>query len=134
MYCYATEEVGKNTGIKLTYQNYLEEMQIQPDYDNVVSKLWVSSEKCKISDVNPTGTDYIYDFSYFENNGLLTEECCEALRRYRQVVSTSENNLAELRANRNTAVKRRIRLETELHEKEIQYTEICSNFEKEKRR
>ena len=48
-------------------------MQIQPDYDNVVSKLWVSSEKCKISDVNPTGTDYIYDFSYFENNGLLTE-------------------------------------------------------------
>ena len=126
LYCYATEEVGKNTGIKLTYQNYLEEMQIQPDYDNVVSKLWVSSEKCKISDVNPTGTDYIYDFSYFENNGLLTEECCEALRRYRQVVSTSENNLAELRANRNTAVKRRIRLETELHEKEIQYSDVSN--------
>lgn len=126
LYCYATEEVGKNTGIKLTYQNYLEEMQIQPDYDNVVSKLWVSSEKCKISDVNPTGTDYIYDFSYFENNGLLTEECCEALQRYRQVVSTSENNLAELRANRNTAVKRRIRLETELHEKEIQYSDVSN--------
>lgn len=126
LYCYATEEVGKNTGIKLTYQNYLEEMQIQPDYDNVVSKLWVSSEKCKISDVNPTGTDYIYDFSYFENNGLLTDECCEALQRYRQVVSTSENNLAELRANRNTAVKRRIRLETELHEKEIQYSDVSN--------
>lgn len=126
LYCYATEEVGKNTGIKLTYQNYLEEMQIQPDYDNVVSKLWVSSEKCKISDVNPTGTDYIYDFSYFENNGLLTEECCEALQRYRQVVSTSENNLAELRANRNTAVKRRIRLETKLHEKEIQYSDVSN--------
>lgn len=126
LYCYATEEVGKNTGIKLTYQNYLEEMQIQPDYDNVVSKLWVSSEKCKISDVNPTGTDYIYDFSYFENNGLLTEECCKALQRYRQVVSTSENNLAELRANRNTAVKRRIRLETELHEKEIQYSDVSN--------
>lgn len=126
LYCYATEEVGKNTGIKLTYQNYLEEMQIQPDYDNVVSKLWVSSEKCKISDVNPTGTDYIYDFNYFENNGLLTEECCEALQRYRQVVSTSENNLAELRANRNTAVKRRIRLETELHEKEIQYSDVSN--------
>ena len=126
LYCYATEEVGKNTGIKLTYQNYLEEMQIQPDYDNVVSKLWVSSEKCKISDVNPTGTDYIYDFSYFENNGLLTEECCQALQRYRQVVSTSENNLAELRANRNTAIKRRIRLETELHEKEIQYSDVSN--------
>ena len=126
LYCYSTEEVGKNTGIKLTYQNYLEEMQIQPDYDNVVSKLWVSSEKCKISDVNPTGTDYIYDFSYFENNGLLTEECCKALQRYRQVVSTSENNLAELRANRNTAVKRRIRLETELHEKEIQYSDVSN--------
>ena len=126
LYCYATEEVGKNTGIKLTYQNYLEEMQIQPDYDNVVSKLWVSSEKCKISDVNPTGTDYIYDFSYFENNGLLTEECCEALQRYRQVISTSENNLAELRANRNTAIKRRIRLETELHEKEIQYSDVSN--------
>lgn len=126
LYCYATEEVGKNTGIKLTYQNYLEEIQIQPDYDNVVSKLWVSSEKCKISDVNPTGTDYIYDFSYFENNGLLTEECCKALQRYRQVVSTSENNLAELRANRNTAVKRRIRLETELHEKEIQYSDVSN--------
>ena len=95
LYCYATEEVGKNIGIKLTYQNYLEEMQIQPDYDNVVSKLWVSSEKCKISDVNPIGTEYIYDFSYFENNGLLTDECCEALKRYRQVVSSSENNLTE---------------------------------------
>lgn len=126
LYCYATKEIGKNTGIKLTYQNYLEEMQIQPDYDNVVSKLWVSSEKCKISDVNPIGTDYIYDFSYFENNGLLTEECCEALQRYRQVVSTSENNLAELRANRNTAVKRRIRLETELHEKEIKYSDVSN--------
>ena len=42
LYCYATEEVGKNTGIKLTYQNYLEEMQIQPDYDNVFSKLCLS--------------------------------------------------------------------------------------------
>ena len=126
LYCYATEEVGKNTGIKLTYQNYLEEMQIQPDYDNVVSKLWVTSEKCKISDVNPIGTDYIYDFSYFENNGLLTDECCEALRRYRKVVSTSENNLVELRTNRNTAIKRRIRLETELHEKEIQYSDVSN--------
>ena len=126
LYCYATEEVGKNIGIKLTYQNYLEEMQIQPDYDNVVSKLWVSSEKCKISDVNPIGMEYIYDFSYFENNGLLTDECCEALKRYRQVVSSSENNLTELRTNRNTAVKRRIRLETELHEKEIQYSDVSN--------
>ena len=41
-------------------------------------------------------------------------------------VVSSENNLAELRANRNTAVKRRIRLETELHEKEIQYSDVSN--------
>lgn len=126
LYCYATEEVGEHTNIKLTYQNYLEEMQIEPQYDEVVTKLWVTSEKCKISDVNPLGTDYIYDFSYFIKNGLLTDECCKAWERYETLLNSSENNLEEIRTNRNTAVKRRIRLETELQEKEINYSDVSN--------
>lgn len=126
LYCYSINEVGEHTGIKLTYQNYLEEMQIEPEYDKVVSKLWVTSENCQIADVNPIGTNYIYDFSYFVNNGLLTEECCKALERYEAVISSSENHLDELREGRNTAVKRRIRLETELQEKETMYSDVSN--------
>ena len=124
--CYATEEVGEHTGIRLTFQNYIEEAESELQYDEIVTKLWVTSENCKISDVNPIGTDYIYDFTYFVNNGLLTDECCKAWKRYEEIINESQIDLAEKREIRNTLTKRRIRYETELAEKEIAYSDISN--------
>jgi hypothetical protein len=58
--------------IYLSYQNLVEEINVEELTDEIVTKLHVyGSDDLTIRDVNPAGTDYLIDLSYFIGNGDL---------------------------------------------------------------
>ncbi len=60
------DKIGRNRGLKLTYQNYLLSMSKDSNSDSLATQLALyGSEGLTIREVNPTGSTYIEDFSYF---------------------------------------------------------------------
>lgn len=58
--------------IYLSYDNLIESVDLEELTDDIVTKLHVyGSDDLRIRDVNPTGTDYLIDLSYFISNGDL---------------------------------------------------------------
>ena len=46
------------------------------------TRLWVQSNNVDITEVNPLGTSYLEDYSYFEQSGTMSISLSEALKRY----------------------------------------------------
>ncbi|WP_214771278.1 phage tail protein [Exiguobacterium sp. s133] len=60
------DKVGRNRGLKLTYDNYLLSMSKDSSSDSLATQLTLyGSEGLTIREINPTGSTYIEDFSYF---------------------------------------------------------------------
>ena len=56
--------------IYLSYQNLVDAVDLEELTDDMVTKLHLyGSDDLSIREVNPTGTDYIVDLSYFISNG-----------------------------------------------------------------
>ena len=72
--CYALEEVGENNGLILSYENFVKSINQNLQYSDICNKLYVKSDNANISEENPTGNDYILDYTYYINNGLMSEE------------------------------------------------------------
>lgn len=66
-------DAGKSRGtvpIYLTYQNLVDAVSLEEQTDDMATKLHLyGSDNLSIREVNPTGTDYIVDLSYFISNG-----------------------------------------------------------------
>lgn len=60
------DKIGRNRGLKLTYENYLLSMNKDTNSDSLATQLALyGSEGLTIREINPTGSTYIEDFSYF---------------------------------------------------------------------
>jgi hypothetical protein len=58
-------EIAAKANIVYSYCNFMKEVEITEDSEDIVTVMNCSGEDCDISTVNPTGTNYICDFSYY---------------------------------------------------------------------
>ena len=61
----SAESVAAKTNIYLSFENLIQEMSVTEKSDEIVTVLSCKGDGLDISSVNPTGTNYICDFSYF---------------------------------------------------------------------
>jgi len=113
---YKPENIGVNRGLTISYKKYLKSINKEEDYENVVTRLKVfGKDGLSIQRVNPTGTDYIEDFSYFmypfqrdENKNVLqhsdymSDGLCNALLDYQELVESKKGVFANLLDQLNT--------------------------------
>ena len=69
-------------GFYLDFDNLLTKITKTPKVDDLCTRLWIQSNNVDITEVNPLGTSYLEDYSYFRNNGSMSPELCNALDRY----------------------------------------------------
>ena len=79
---YNEEQFGEWKGFYLDYNNLLTKVSKQPDMDELCTRLWIQSNNVDITEVNPMGTSYLEDYSYFEKSGTMSESLKNALKRY----------------------------------------------------
>lgn len=112
--CYALEEVGENNGLILSYENFVKSINQNLQYSDICNKLYVKSDNANISEENPTGNDYILDYTYYINNGLMSEELLIAWNRYTKLLEgDTQTDILEKRLELNGYNKYKIKLESE---------------------
>jgi phage minor structural protein len=113
---YKEEEISQYKGFIISYGKYLNTVQQDIDADQIVTRMHVKgSDNLTINSVNPTGQDYIDDFSYFlypfsmdENGNVLTssyymdDDLAKALVNYNSYVSSKKDSFAQLLTNLGT--------------------------------
>lgn len=112
--CYALEEVGENNGLVLSYENFVKSINQNLQYSDICNKLYVKSDNANISEENPTGNDYILDYTYYINNGLMSDELLTAWNRYSELLKgDTQTDILEKRLELNGYNKYKIKLESE---------------------
>lgn len=70
-FCYKTihimlpSEITEKANVIYSFSNFMKDIQIDEDADNIVTVMNCNGSNCDITTVNPTGTNYICDFSYY---------------------------------------------------------------------
>lgn len=59
------EEVAQKTNIVYSFSNFMKDVEIEEASEDIVTVLNCNGDNCDITTVNPTGTNYICDFSYY---------------------------------------------------------------------
>ena len=97
---YAIDNFGDDLKIFLSYDNYLKELSRTDNSSDIVTKLKLigNEEKCHIEDANPTGLNYIENYSYFIESGDMSNELITALDTYDEMVKERTITWKELNA------------------------------------
>lgn len=92
------ENIGDNNGVVFRYGKNIKSIQRTVGENDIITKLWVEGGSdnvglTTISDVNPTGENYILDFSYFIDGGFLAPEQIQAIENFEQNIVSANNNI-----------------------------------------
>ena len=58
-------QVSEKANVVYTFQNFMKNVSVNENTDDIVTVLNCNGDNCGITTVNPTGTNYICDFSYY---------------------------------------------------------------------
>ena len=99
---YDMDNVGQNRGLKISRKKYLKTITTQSISDEIVTRLKTyGRDGLTIRRINPLGTDYLEDYSYFmfpygliDNEGnkveysdYMSTELCEAITAHREKIN-----------------------------------------------
>ena len=104
------EDVGQNKGLTLSYGKYLKRVSKTSSPDEMVTRLFVyGKDNLSINRINPAGSPYLEDFTYFmypferdENRNVLkkskymTPSLCHALLDYQELIESKKGVFANL--------------------------------------
>ena len=102
---YSYQDLGKTTSIYLSYENLVKEIEIQSNLSDIKTVLSVNggtygSGTLGIIEVNPSGTNTIFDFTYFYP--FMTEKLRNKMKEYEEkydsIKETFQNNITKLQA------------------------------------
>lgn len=96
------EQFGQWKGFHLDFDNLLSKINKQPNMSELCTRLWIQSNSVDITEVNPLGTSYLEDYSYFEQSGTMSESLSSALKRYYAHVEVKQVEWLEISKLKNS--------------------------------
>ena len=105
---------GDDTDIVISYDNAIKQVDKTHKIGDVITRLYVNSPNVSISGVNPLGTQYVEDFSYFVENNIMSESLQGAMTRYKTLVDSVSVTFGELRDQKNSVDQYLIKAQGEL--------------------
>ncbi|MGK4040961.1 phage tail spike protein [Heyndrickxia oleronia] len=107
---YKNEELGQDAGLSIEYGKYLKTIDEEPDFDNVVTRLYVyGNNGISIAKFNPSGTDYIESFDYYlypferdenrnviKHSNYLSDSLCHAMLDYQELLDSKQGEFTSL--------------------------------------
>lgn len=100
-----SDEVSQKVNVLYTFNNFMKSVDINEVSDDIVTVLNCNGNNCDITSVNPTGTNYICDFSYYMdkiNYRWMSHDLITKLEQWKAACEsekkTYEGHIATLRA------------------------------------
>ena len=121
---YSDDELGEDPQLMLSYDNYLKEIELSDDTEDIVTKLVLSgNDDLTISEVNPSGETFVEDFSYFIESREMSDALISALELYYVMVKKRAIEWNRLRGEK---AEKQSQLTTKKNELLIIYSTIKS--------
>lgn len=89
----APGEATRPSNIVYSFSNFMKNVNVKEDADNLVTVLTCNGSNVDIRDVNPTGTNYLCDFHYYMDKAghkWMSNELIEKLEEWEEAVETSK--------------------------------------------
>ena len=150
---YDKDSFGEDTGIVINYENAIKEINKSQKVGDIVTRLYVNSPNVSIAEENPLGTEYVEDYSYFMENGIMSNALIQALKHYNEVLEAKNTEFLGYKVTKNSINQLLIKRQSELlalqekykvenailsayikennSEKQSAQSEVVSNLEKE---
>ncbi|MCG8499570.1 MAG: phage tail protein, partial [Firmicutes bacterium] len=133
---YKLENVGTDKGLSISYGKYLKDINKNPNFDDVCTRLYVyGKDGLEIISVNPTGTAYLEDFSYYlhpysetitdvqndlytvnAHSHYLSDELCHAILKHNKALEDERGNFTSLFNELETLNNQLVALQQELEQ------------------
>lgn len=114
----------QKTGIYLTFDNLIKEAEIQEEAEELVTQLKVYGQDIDIRQVNPTGSDAIYNFQYFKNQEWMQQDLIDALNQWEEKIQQNIDRYKQLLVNRQTTNQQLIQLKSQLADLQSEYDSL----------
>ena len=88
-------------GFHLDFDNLLTKINKTPKVEDICTRLWVQSNNVDITEANPLGTSYLEDYSYFINNGSMSDTLKDKLNRYYTLIDKLQEQWIVLKNDKN---------------------------------
>lgn len=113
----ARQNLGKDNGFYLYYNQYLMKLERDLRVSEVVTRLGVEGkDRLGISGVNPYGTNYVEDFTYLLKEDNISLELRNALLRYQELCNKIFFKWSELKKQKDEKSKNIVYIEAQLQE------------------
>ena len=92
-------EITQKTGVWLSYDNLINTTIVEENADDIVTVLNCNGTDIDITSVNPTGKNYIVDFSYYMDESeykWMSKELIDKLKAWKQEVQAQETRYSNL--------------------------------------
>ena len=95
---YDEENFGENKGFILEEGKLMKSIELSSGEDDIVTVLHArGKDNISINSYNPLGTDYVEDYSYYMNNGAMSDDLVKALNDYYEISEKYNKDWLELR-------------------------------------
>ena len=105
---------GEWKGFYLDFDNLLTKITKTPKVEDITTRLWIESNNVDITEVNPLGTSYLEDYSYFRENGSMSQSLQNALDRYYAHVETIQVQWSAIKDEKNATDQLLVKRNSEL--------------------
>lgn len=80
------DNFGEEIQLCLSYDNYMNDLAIESDSKDLITRLNIINDNLDIASATPTGYNHINNFSYFMENGEMSNELISALKKYESMI------------------------------------------------
>ena len=108
------DEVSQKVNVLYTFNNFMKSVDINEISEDIVTVLNCNGNNCDITSVNPTGTNYICDFSYYMdkvNYRWMSPDLIDKLEKWKAACdaekNTYEGHIAALRTLHQNVTKQK---------------------------
>lgn len=92
------EDIGRNKGLVLNERNYTNSLEIKPNYDDVVTRLWVyGKDDISINKFTTGGQSYVEMYDYYMNNpNMVDNDLVVAYNKYQELLTQKQGEFDAL--------------------------------------
>lgn len=107
---YDIDSFGDNIELVLTYDNYIKSNKKTNSTNDIVTRLkLIGREEMDIISAVPTGYEYLENYSYFLENGEMSEGLVNAMMTYEEMVAVRKKEWSKLVEIKNTKEAERLK-------------------------
>ena len=119
---YNLDTYGENIELYLSKDNYIKSLEKSTSSNDIVTRLRLTGkDEIDIRSVNPMGVDYVEDYSYFINNGDMSDSLINALNKHNSILEENQKKWSNLST-------RKLELDKKLIEYRSKLYMVCENI------